>query len=201
MIDPCNSGYGSAEHRCFDRVELRLSGRCMFLTREEFPCRTVNISPGGALLSVQAKPLLGESVIVYLDALGRLPGKAIRVVSDGFGMTLNVSQYKRQKLADHLTWFKRRNPFEGEEKRRHERFVPLMQRTVMRVPCGKDHIVKVVDLSVSGVAVETKFRPELGAPVEIGGTSVTVVRHFADGFAGEFIVPFKDGEIDELTRL
>lgn len=195
------SDYGRADLRRFQRVALRLSGKYMLASRTEYPCQTINISPGGALFKGPVKPEIGEPIVVYLDALGRFSGKTVRVVHDGFGMTLDLTKAKRQRLADQLTWFASRDVFVGEDRRRHERFVPLMQRAVMSLAGGKEHIVKVCDLSVSGVAIEAKIQPELGAPVRIGRTSVTVVRHFDGGFAGEFIVPFQDGEIDELTRL
>lgn len=201
MIVPCHSDYGHPEHRRFQRVDLRLSGRYMLASRKEYPCRTINISPGGALLTFQEKPEIGEPVVLYLDALGRFSGRAVRVVGDGFAMTLDLSKPKRQRLADQLTWFASHNNFGCAERRRNERVVPIMQKAVMRLPNGEQCVVKVRDLSASGVAIEARRAPELGVPVDIGNTPVTVARHFDGGFAGEFIVPFREGEIDELTRL
>lgn len=173
----------------------------MLASRKEYPCRTVNISPGGAFLSGEEKPAIGEAVVLYLDALGRFSGRAVRVVGDGFALALDLSRPKRQRLADQLTWFASRDKFGCDERRRHERVVPLVQKAVMRLPSGEKCVVKVRDLSVSGVAIEAKFAPDLGAPVDIGSTPITVARHFDGGFAGEFIVPFREGEIDESTRL
>ena len=201
MIVPFAPAYGNPESRRFQRVALSLSGRYMLPSRVEHPCRTVNISPGGMLVSGPAKPAIGETIVIYVDALGRFSGSAVRIVPDGFAMTLSLSSRKREKLADQLTWFANRKLLGSEDGRRHERFVPLFQRTVVRLPCGKEHLVKIRDLSLSGVAIEMDHAPELGAPIIVGSTHVTVVRLIDGGFAGEFIAPFAEGEINELTRL
>jgi hypothetical protein len=201
MIVPFPNAYGRPESRRFQRVNLSLSGRYMLASRREFPCRTINISPGGMFLSGPVKPAIGESVVVYVDALGRFVGKSVRVVPDGFALALELPPRKREKLADQLTWFANRKALSGAEDRRHERIVPLMPRAVLRLSNGQEFIVKIRDISLSGFAVETNCLPQAGTPIVIGSTPATVVRHFDDGFAGEFIAPFSEGEIDEMTRL
>lgn len=201
MPQPLPNAYGLPETRRFQRVRLNLSGRYMFASRSEFPCRTENISPGGMLLTCPGKPAIGEAVVVYLDALGRFEGNAVRIVPEGFAMTLNMSPRKREHLADQLTWFANRKALNLEDERRHERFAPILRRAVLRLPNSKETIVKILNFSRSGVAVESELQPNLGTPVLIGTTPIVVVRHFENGFAGEFVTPFGRGEIDELTRL
>ena len=45
---------------------------------------------------------------------------------------------------------------------------------------------RIIDLSLSGAAIATDQRPELGALVTIGKTTGRVVRHLEEGFAVEF---------------
>jgi hypothetical protein len=201
MIVPFPNAYGRPESRRFQRVNLSLSGRYMLSSRRDYPCRTINVSPGGMFLAGPVRPDIGESVVVYVDALGRFVGKSVRIVPDGFALALEMPLRKREKLADQLTWFANRKALDAPEERRHERFVPLMPRAVLRLTNGQEIIVKIRDLSLSGFAVETNCRPDPGSPVVIGSTPATVVRHSEDGFAGEFIAPFAVGEIDEMTRL
>jgi len=87
------------------------------------------------------------------------------------------------------------------EDRRHERIVPLMQRAVLHMPDGAEHIVKIRDISVSGVGLETDHTPPVGARIVVGSTPAIVVRLFQGGLAGEFERPFSINEIDESTRL
>ena len=80
-------------------------------------------------------------------------------------------------------------------------YVPLMRRANLRLPDGRELIVKITDISISGVGVETDTLPPVGTQLLIGSTPAVVVRHFPGGFAGEFPKPFAPGQIDEATRL
>ncbi len=185
----------------FQRVAVSLFGRYMLELRAEYPCQTAEMSPGDMLLFVPVKPRVGEKIVVYLDELGRFAGTATRLVPSGFAMTMNLPPLKRDRLADQLIWFANRHAIGLPEDRRHERIVPMLRRAVMRLPDQKELIIRIKDVSVSGVGVETDVRPPLGAKVLIGSTPAVVVRHFDGGFACEFPKPFAPGAVDESTRL
>jgi len=189
------------DDRRFQRVQVTLFGRYMLESRKEYPCQTIEMSPGDISLFAPVKAQIGEKVIVYLDELGRFAGVATRQSQTGFSMAMTLPALKRDKLADQLTWFANRHTVGLPEDRRHERIVPLMQRTMLRLGADGEHIVKILDLSLSGVGLETELRPEIGKRVVVGSTPVTIVRHFAGGIAGQFVRPFEVGEIDESTRL
>ncbi|MCX7900011.1 MAG: PilZ domain-containing protein [Methylocystis sp.] len=189
------------ENRRFQRVPVTLFGRYMLETRREYPCQTVDMSPGDITLFAPVKAKIGEKVVVYLDEIGRFAGVAMRTTETGFSMVMNLTPQKRDKLADQLTWFANRGAFNLPEDRRHERIVPLMQRSLLRLPDGQEAIVKIHDISLSGVGIETDVKPPIGTRITIGQTRAVVVRHFDGGIGGEFERPFNPGEIDESTRL
>jgi len=193
--------YDARENRRFQRVPVTLFGRYMLESRREYPCQTVEMSPGDMALFAPVKAQVGEKVVVYLDQIGRFAGVAIRQTDVGFAISMNLPPMKRDKLADQLTWFANRHNYSLPEDRRHERFTPLMQRTLVRLPDGQEIIAKIKDVSLSGVGIETEVRPPLGARIVIGTTPVVVVRHFEIGIGGEFERPFNPGDIDESTRL
>jgi hypothetical protein len=201
MTLPLQTLIDQVEGRRFQRVPVSLFGRYMLESKMEYPCQTIEMSPGDMLLFAPVKASIGEKVIVYLDELGRFAGTAERIVPTGFAITMNLPPLKRDKLADQLTWFATRNTIGLPEDRRHERIVPLMSRAIMRLEDKREFIVKILDISVSGVGVATDTIPSLGAQVVLGSTPATVVRHFPGGFAAEFSKPFAPGAIDELTRL
>jgi hypothetical protein len=116
-------------------------------------------------------------------------------------MTFQLSRAQRDRLADHLTWFANRHLIEMPEERRHERITPRTTRAVLRLPDGNDHIVRIIDLSRSGVRIATNVYPAVGTPIVIGKTPAVVVRHFDGGIAGQFVRCFGCGEVDESTRL
>jgi len=185
----------------FRPAQVRLHGCYKLKSSEEYPCHTLEISPGEALLHAPVKAAPGEKVDLYLKELGRFMGLAARTTETGFIMNLQLAPKSRKRLADQLTWFANRDARAVVDRRRHERIVPLMELTALRVAEGDAHIVRVTSLSLSGVAMEARFRPPLGAEVVIGNTAATVMRLFDDGFACEFVRHFRPGEIDETTRL
>jgi hypothetical protein len=193
--------YDVRENRRFQRVPVSLFGRYMLESRREYPCQTIEMSPGDMTLFAPVKAQIGEKVVVYLDEIGRFAGIAMRQTDAGFALTMNLPPMKREKLADQLTWFANRHAFNLPEDRRHERIIPLMQRTLLRLPDGQEIIAKIKDISLSGVGVDTDARPYIGARILIGGTKAVVVRHFESGIGAEFEKPFSPGDIDESTRL
>jgi hypothetical protein len=201
MTLPLQTLIDQVEGRRFQRVPVVLFGRYMLESKTEYPCQTIEMSPGDILLFAPVKAGIGEKVIVYLDQLGRFAGTAARLVPTGFAIAMNLPPLKRDKLADQLTWFATRNIVGLPEDRRHERITPLMTRAILRLEDKRELIVRILDISISGVAVATETIPPLGAQVVLGSTQATVVRHFSGGFAGEFKIPFAPGSIDELTRL
>ncbi len=57
------------ERRRHLRVEVVLLGRYMLQDRREFPCQTVNMSPGGLAISAPVRGAIGERVVIYLDQI------------------------------------------------------------------------------------------------------------------------------------
>lgn len=174
------------ERRRHQRVKVALLGRYMLADRREFPCRTLDISPGGVAILGPVAGQIGERVVVYLDHLGRLEGQVVRHVDSGFAMTANVPAMKREKIADQLTWLANRHALGLPEDRRHERIVPRSTRTKLTLSDGHHVAAKIIDVSISGVALTVDPKPPLGSAVTVGGTMGRVVRVFATGAAIEF---------------
>ncbi|MGJ0508537.1 MAG: PilZ domain-containing protein [Methylocystis sp.] len=187
--------------RRFQRVPVTLFGRYMLESRREFPCQTLEMSPGDMMLFAPVKARVGEKVVVYLDQIGRFAGVTVRETETGFALTMSLTPAKRDRLADQLTWFANRYSCSLPEDRRHERIVPLMQRTLLRLPDGQEIIAKIRDISLSGAGVETEARPDIGESVVVGSTPAIIVRHFEGGVGAEFETPFRAGALDESTRL
>ncbi|MDV2964941.1 PilZ domain-containing protein [Nitratireductor aquimarinus] len=174
------------ERRSFQRVKVSIYGRFMLEDRSEHPCRVTDMSPGDVCLIAQRSGMQGERVIAYLDHIGRIEGEVIRVNRDGFAMTVVASERKRDKLAAQLTWLANKHELDLPEDRRHERIAPRNPISVLRLPDGREYRCRIIDLSLSGAAVESEVRPERGTQVHLGTMRGQVVRHFDDGVAIEF---------------
>lgn len=176
----------ASEARRYQRVKVDLLGRYMLEDRREFPCQVIDMSPGGMALIAPQCGRLGERVVAYIDHIGRIEGMIARIFPSGFSMTIAASSRKRDKLAAQLTWLANRDILNLPEDRRHQRVNTRDQTTTLRLENGVEEKCRIVDLSVSGVAVISDYRPPLRTLVRIGKAPGRVVRHLENGFAVEF---------------
>jgi hypothetical protein len=174
------------EKRRFQRVRVNLLGRYMLADRREFPCQVTNMSPGGMELAAPVSGMEGERVVAYIDHLGRLEGAIVRVVPNGFAMTISATPRKRDKLAAQLTWLANRHILGLPEDRRHERIIPQNSRTTVTMPNGTTLTCRIVDMSLSGASVASQTVPAVGTAITVGKVQGRIVRHIDGGFAVEF---------------
>ncbi|MBN9073894.1 MAG: PilZ domain-containing protein [Rhizobiales bacterium] len=176
------------ERRKFQRVKIKVYGRFMLEDRSEHSCNVVDMSPGSVSIRSDASGMPGERVIAYLDHIGRVEGVVTRRFHDGFAMTVVASERKRDKIAAQLTWLANKHELDLPEDRRHERTTPRNPMSVLHLSDGRQYPCRIIDLSLSGAAVEIDVRPALGVQVVLGSMRGQVVRHFDEGIAIEFAV-------------
>lgn len=199
-----NTAPSQAERRNFQRVRVKVYGRYMLEDRSEHPCQVIDMSPGDVAIRANRSGDLGEKVIVYLDHIGRIEGVVTRRFTDGFAMTIVASDRKRDKLAAQLTWLANRHELDLPEDRRHERVMPRNPVSMLQLEDGRQYRCRIIDLSLSGAAVEIEVKPAIGVAVVLGSMRGRVVRHFEDGIAIEFAVLQREdvlaAEFDDTTR-
>src|SRR5712691_277623 len=188
------------ERRRFQRVRVNLLGRYMLADRREFPCQVINMSPGGIAMIAPVSGQPGERVIAYIDHLGRLEGVVARQFLNGFAMTISATARKRDKLAAQLTWLANRSILNLPEDRRHDRITPRNPNGRMILANGINVGCRIIDVSLSGAAIATTQRPDVGSPITIGRIPGRVVRHIEDGIAIEFTrLQHPDSLEDDVT--
>ncbi|RYE47964.1 MAG: PilZ domain-containing protein [Hyphomicrobiales bacterium] len=171
----------------FQRVRVSLLGRYMLTDRREFPCQVLEMSPGDAVVIAPISGIAGERVIAYIDHLGRIEGDITDVIDGGFKMDIVATSRKRDKMAAQLTWLANKDLLNLPEDRRHERVVPDNRHSTVVLDDGRRYNCKIIDISLSGAAIELAVRPAMGTPVTLGRMRARVVRHFGDGVAVEFV--------------
>lgn len=175
----------AADNR-FQRVKVSILGRYMLADRREFPCQVLEMSPGDAVVIAPVAGIDGERIIAYLDHLGRIEGTILKQVDGGFLMDISASSRKRDKMAAQLTWLANKDLLNLPEDRRHERVVPDIRHSSVVLDDGRRYNCKIIDISLSGAAIELDVRPAMGTPITIGRMRARVVRHFQNGVAVEF---------------
>jgi len=158
------------------------------------------MSPGSAALISPVAGRVGERVVVYIDHIGRIEGEIVRTFDSGFAITINAPARKRDKLAAKLTWLANRHELSLPEDRRHDRIVPENPIATVTLPDERTLRCPIIDLSLSGAALSSDFKPPIGSPLNIGPLRATVVRHFEEGFAVEFSVLQTQTSIAESLR-
>ncbi len=185
----------------FQSVEVTLFGRFMRQDKQEYPCQIQSMSSGSATLITPNIGVTGERIIAYIDHLGRIEGKILRVFQDGFAMSVNATPHKRDKLAAKITWIANRHELSLPEDRRHERIEPTRSITSIKLEDGRTYDVRIIDLSLSGAAMQMEVRPAIGTLMWLGNMRGRIIRHFDDGVAIEFaILQTQDTLSDFIAR-
>ena len=159
------------------------------------------MSPGNVAFRSERSGIPGEKVIAYIDHIGRVEGVITRTLPDGFAMTVIASERKRDKLAAQLTWLANKHELDLPEDRRHERVAPRNPISVLQLTDGRQYPCRIIDLSLSGAAIEIEVKPAIGVQVTLGTMRGQIVRHFEDGVAIEFAVIQRPDSLDsEFNR-
>jgi len=176
-----------SEASIYQSVEISVLGRYMLSDRREFPCQVIEMSPGEAKVIAPVAGKVGERVIAYLDNLGRIEGLILNHIDGGFEMNLRASARKRDKLSAQLTWLANKDELNLAEDRRHDRVVPDVRHSKITLDDGRIYNCKIVDISLSGAAIDMEVRPAIGTPVTLGRMRGRIVRHFEFGIGVEFV--------------
>ncbi len=174
------------ERRRHQRVSVEVMGRYMLESRREYPCQTIDISPGGLAVLGPVSGNLGERVVIYLDQLGRVEGIVVRQFPNGFAIAFSATVRKRDKLASQLTWLANRQILGLPEDRRHDRIQPRNSRTVITLDTGQQFVARMIDVSTSGAGLSGDFKIAMGQRIVVGKMPAKVVRMFEGGVAVEF---------------
>lgn len=153
---------------------------------EEFECTTVDVAAGGLRINLARPMKKGDSVVLYIDDIGRVEGVVARELNEiGYAIEFRVPQRKREKIADQLTWLLNKDRLGLEEERGSERRPSTGQ--VIAVYNKVSIACAVSDVSLFGVALKTAGpRPMIGDRVKIGERAGTCIRYIEGGFAVDF---------------
>ncbi len=136
----------------------------------------------------QAQLAAGDRIIAYIDEIGRLEGTVFSQQQDGFTLKLQLTTRQQNKLASKIAWLVKNIGNNEADQRRHNRYIPARTEAVLALADGTEHECKILDLSLSGAAVQTSLRPPLRSIVTLGNSQAKVMRHFDDGIGLEFLV-------------
>jgi hypothetical protein len=155
--------------------------------RREFACRTISISTEAIALAGPVRGAAGERVIAHFDDLGKIEGQIMRILPEGFVMSVALPDDKRARLAAKIDWLDKHKHYKLPDDRRYKRVIPRNPQSTVMLADGSVLGCFVIDMSVSGVAVSADISPQLGDVLAVGKIIGRVVRLFPEGFALRFI--------------
>ncbi len=176
----------AADEPRFKTYALTLLGRFMRADKQEYPCKLLQISLDGATFTAPSGVEQGEHLIVYLDHIGGLEGTATHILEDGFAMRFSMTEHKREKLAEQLTWLLNRDANVPELPRRHVRSRLNDTTSKMTLNDGQILDVHILDVSISGASIKTDARPTRNCIIKLGKLRARVVRYHEEGIGVEF---------------
>ena len=194
--------------RRFRRVRIQVTGRIYFpATKEESVCTIESISPGDASILCNLKYEPEGQAVLYLDGLGRFEGPVEgpigRRIAEGFTMTFNCSDKKRERLAEQLMLELNRELISESDLRHHDRVQATSGNYIYFTRSDGEQVrCEVLDMSLTGVSLRTQIKPEVGENLLIGRRAGRVVRHHADGIGIEFfgVANSSAGALDKTAR-
>jgi hypothetical protein len=174
------------QRRRDERIPVRLTGRITLPDGAEMPCATIEVSAGGVAVETPERIPLGERVVCHVEQIGRVEAEIVGHHAAGATLAFVTDRASRGLVLRAVDWIERRLEGDVRDVRRHPRHVAPPHRLTLRLSDGAKAEARLLDVSISGAAVETDERPAIGSTVWIGPMRGRVVRHLADGFAVTF---------------
>jgi hypothetical protein len=155
--------------------------------RREFACRTIGISIDEITLVGPVTGPIGERVVATFDELGKLEGRIVGLIDNGFVICPALSDSRSVWLAAKIDWLDKHRHHNLPDDRTHKRIIPQRQHSTVLLADGRVLACFVIDMSVSGAAVSADLTPRRGDVLAVGKIIGRVVRLFSEGFAVRFI--------------
>lgn len=185
------------DERRFRRVSLSLPAHIVVNAVDEYEGRLVNISPGGMALIAETRAQPGDAVVVRIKDLDVIEGAVARTFPDGFAVSFRLPKRRRTLLTEKLILMTNAPFADGlADRRSTPRHRSANARTICRLSDGTSLYVKIINMSVDGVAVDAPRRPPLGSEIHIGRQRGVVVRHTPRGF----VIVYESGAPQSLLR-
>ena len=176
-----------SELRRYKRVALDLPARIIVNGIDEYDGQLVNISPGDLAVKVDAEVVKGDAAVIYVSGLDVIEGRIVRTFPDGFALSFLLSRRRRALLTEQLMLRANESLSSDLSDRRGAPRHPIAdQRMVCRLPDGGSLFVRVVDMSVDGVSVESPRKPAVGVAIHVGRQKAVVMRHTPRGFVAVY---------------
>lgn len=168
----------SKERRIHPRVDGEIAANILINNEINAVARVLDVSAGGIGFIFPEPINLGDHIIAHLAGGARLEGNVVRLFDGGFAILLAMSDHKRQRLAKTLDRERARGGALDKlsVERRIATRVAGMSQSVVCETADRRFPVRILDMSLTGIAIETDEKLEMDSYVVIGKMHGSVVR-------------------------
>lgn len=169
----------SSDRRVFDRFRLDMPARYLCSGREQDGAILLDVSAAGAAVRTRARPPLGEDIVVYAEVGFRLAGRVVRWFASGFAIVFEANANRLDRILVKMG-------LRSAEARAASILPAPGEGPRLKHTDGSPLAGAVTAVSVVGVNVESRERPPLGTPIQVGRAEARVTAHTKSGFTAEF---------------
>lgn len=175
------------ELRAAPRFALSADLRYLLRGESEGAGRLLDISERGLAMVANSDAREGDDIVVYVDTIGRLPGRVVRKFCGGLGVAFDLAASQRDRIGARILAALRGAPYLRLVEQRSTIRVRYNIQTIARV-IGEETPIDctIIDMSRTGCLLRSTAKPRIGAKVELGSLHGLVCRHSSDGFAVDF---------------
>ena len=165
-----------------------LSGRFMMPDMSEHQCMIIKLAVTGATFLTKSAIPAGNSIVAYIDDLGRVEAIAGEAVDGGFDVLFDVKGGRLEKLETRIKWLNRRQNG-STPRRRHPRLEPRDSKSQITLPDGRVYYCEILDISLSGAGIKVDVMPAIDTYIMVGKMRARIVRHLDNGIGVVFVKP------------
>lgn len=202
LIGFSSSKEGAVERRVFPRLKSCINARLLINQERDGEGVLYNFSASGAAVKSNASVALGDQVVLHLEGGSRFEGAVARVFEDGFALEFGMCESKRRRLINALEPKLKDQEEITSLSIRHrmaERIGGLRMKTVCHTESGEIEC-RLVDVSLTGAALETDAALSVGDDIMIGQTRGKVIRRDGSVYGVQFAPEAMLDDPDMETR-
>lgn len=186
------------ERRAFPRLRSKINARLLVNNVEDGEGLVSDFSASGAAINTELDVAPGDHIVLYLEGGSRFEGVVARCFEGGFGIEFGMHESKRKRLMSALEGVKDDSAEMTSlplKQRVADRVGGFRGKAVCRTASGEDVECRLVDMSLSGAAIETDVDLKIGESVLLGQTKGRIVRRDGNIYGIQFS-PLSQAEKD-----
>ena len=164
-----------------------LTARYMLADQSEHACQVKELTLDGATFVASTIPPSGQTLIAYVEDVGRIEAVTGNPTSNGFSIRYAMQGARLERLQQRIIWLRDNASGARNDQRRHVRYEPVEKSLALTLTDGRVYPCEVIDISTSGAGVKTDIMPSIGTQLMLGKMRGRVVRYIEEGVAIEFV--------------